>query len=196
VDIFDERGELIRTLCGTVSALPSGPITFTVSKFTPNSTGLGGTLVFYVNGQAIATWDATDKNGKLVSNSFYHLILRQKFTDGTSASRERDIFVSSNNQSSTAQLFASPNIAQTGDTVRLSASFGVNVADGRSMLKLYTVSGELVRTLTLSAGQASWDLTNAQGQAVSSGVYLIVLDGVDVNTGNPASKVIKVLVLR
>ena len=149
-----------------------------------------------MNGQAIATWDAMDKDGKLVSNGFYHLVLRQKFTDGTSARRERDVFISSNSQTSSAQLYASPNIANAGDTVRLSAAFGVNAADGRSTLKLYTVSGELVRTLTLSAGQASWDLTNTQGQTVSSGIYLIVLDGVDVNTGNPASKVIKVLVLK
>jgi flagellar hook assembly protein FlgD len=196
VNIFDERGELIRTLCGTLSAPQSLSFTFTVSSFTPNSTGTGGTLTFYVNGQAVATWDATDKNGKTVPNSFYHLVLDQRLTDGTLALRAKDIFISTASQTSSIQLLAYPNIAHAGDVLHLSVAFGVNAADGRSNIKIYTVSGELVRTLALSNGQATWNLTNAQGQTVSSGIYLIVLDGVDVNTGNRATKVIKVVVLR
>ena len=196
VKIFDERGELVKTLCGTLTVSQSVTFTFTVSKFTPNSTGLGGTLTFYVNGQAIATWDATDKNGKLVPNSFYYLILEQRLTDGTLARRERDIFISTTTQTSTVQLLAYPNIAHTGGSISLSAVFAGNPADSRSKIKIYAVSGELVKTMELNAGQASWDLTNGQGSFVSSGVYLISLDGVDVNNGNQVKKVIKVVVLR
>ena len=170
--------------------------TFTMSHFTPSSTGQGGTLTFYVNGQAIATWDATDKNGNRVPNSFYHVVLEQRVLDVSLARRERDIFISTTTQTSAVQLLAYPNIAHTGGSISLSAAFAGNPADSRSNIKIYAVSGELVKTMELNSGQASWDLTNSQGSLVSSGVYLIFLDGVDVNTGNSASKVIKVVVLR
>ena len=196
VKIFDERGELIKTLCGTLTAPQSVTFTFTMSNFTPSSTGQGGTLTFYVNGQAIATWDVADKNGNRVPNSFYHVVLEQRVLDGSLYRKERDIFISTVTKTASVQLAAYPNIAHAGGSINLSAVFAGNPADSRSKIKIYSVSGELVKTMRLNAGQAFWDLTNAQGQSVSSGIYLIVLDGVDVNTGNPASKVIKVVVLR
>ena len=46
-----------------------------------------------------------------------------------------------------------------------------NLPDGATV-KLFTISGFLVKTLTASGGKAVWDLTNDSGQAAASGLYL------------------------
>ena len=196
ISIFDERGELIRTLCGSLGSAPSQPMTFTVSPFQANSNSVGGTLTLQLNGQTLAVWDALDEKGTRVPSGFYHLVLKQRLDDGTTVQRAKDIFVPADARNAGLQLSAAPNLVHPGETVQVSAAFGLTPADGRSSLKIYTVSGELVRSLSFTTGQASWDLTNQLGTNVGSGVYLLVLDGVDTNTGAPAKKVIKVVVLR
>jgi hypothetical protein len=191
--IYDERGEWIRTLCGTLPALAPGAVTFTASAFAPNLSGPGGLFTLYVNGQVFALWDAKDKAGKVVPNSFYHLVLKQRLADGAAVLLETDVYVAS--RDSTLSLSAVPNIARTGEVVRLNASFGSGPAPDGSPVKVYAVSGELVRTLALLGGQASWDLANDQGNPVSSGVYLFCLDVMD-GEGRAVRRVVKAVVLR
>lgn len=44
-----------------------------------------------------------------------------------------------------------------------------------SIVKIFTVSGRWVKTLSVSGTTASWDLTNDGGENVASGVYLYVV---------------------
>ncbi|MFH1897419.1 MAG: Ig-like domain-containing protein [Candidatus Desantisbacteria bacterium] len=50
---------------------------------------------------------------------------------------------------------------------------------GKATIKIFTLSGELVQTLTdvdgTKATEAKWDLTNSDGQSVASGVYLYMI---------------------
>ena len=78
--------------------------------------------------------------------------------------------------------------------VQIIASFAGVPADPASTMKIYAISGELVRTLAVSGGSATWDLQNTDGQSVVSGIYFVVLDGRDPNLGRKDTKVIKVLV--
>jgi hypothetical protein len=48
-----------------------------------------------------------------------------------------------------------------------------------SSVRIFTLSGRLVRTLDAPAGAARWDLTNSPGEAVASGFYLYLLTGGD-----------------
>jgi hypothetical protein len=194
--IFDQRGELVRSLCGLLPALAPQTLTFTVSAFVPAQTAMGGSMTLYVNGQAAAVWDGRDGAGNIVPSSFYHLVLVQEFADGTSARLEKDVFIPPLGQTASVLLKALPNLAHSGDKIFITAVFGAMPADERSFMKIYTVDGERVKVLPLSHGQTDWDLTNNQGQEVSSGIYLIVLDGMDPATGAPARKTIKVVVLR
>ncbi len=196
MNIFDERGELIRVLCGNPSNNQSEPLTFTVSDFSPDPLGVGGTLILFLNGQVFAVWDVRDKNGNLLPSSYYHLVLNQKYDDGSSSVRARDVFIPSEGQAATVQFSVWPNLAQAGDTILMTAGFASTPANDRSSIKIYAVSGEWVTTIGLSLGTASWNLTNSQGQAVSSGIYLLVLDGINPVIGGQERKTIKVIVLR
>jgi hypothetical protein len=196
VTIFDSRGEKIRVLCGSFSATGPQVLTLTASAFVPDLSGLGGTLSLFLNGQPTAVWDARDEKGQVVPNSFYHVVVEASFTDGTKALLELDVYVGARGKLSAIQLKASPNVAHAGDTVTLSASFGSAFADSRSRAKIYAANGERVRTLTFTGGQVAWDLTNEGGQPVATGLYLVCLDGVDLGTGQPAHKIVKVAVFR
>jgi hypothetical protein len=61
--------------------------------------------------------------------------------------------------------------------------FFVSPASGPVKIKIYTIAGTLVRTLTPPAATANnpenltWDMTDRNGSLVSSGVYFIEMDG-------------------
>jgi len=44
-----------------------------------------------------------------------------------------------------------------------------------STIKIYTVSGHWIKTLSASGGSAPWDLTNDSGEKVASGIYLYLI---------------------
>ena len=46
---------------------------------------------------------------------------------------------------------------------------------GNTTLKIFTVSGHLVKTLTTSASSIPWDLTNDSGSTVASGIYIYLI---------------------
>lgn len=171
-------------------------LNLTVSSFAPNPSGLGGSVALFLNGKTLTTWNATNNNGTVVPNGFYHIVVIQVFSDGTNAQYQTTVYVGTLSRTAPVQLSAQPNIITSGGTIRLLAMVEGNPVTGPGVLKLYDTSGELMKTLDMSGGQAVWDLTNAAGQGVASGLYLIVLDTVDPQTGQPAQKVIKVVVLR
>lgn len=49
-----------------------------------------------------------------------------------------------------------------------------NGLPSNSTLKIFTISGQWVRTLSVTAGSASWDLKNDRGDMVASGLYIYV----------------------
>jgi hypothetical protein len=44
-----------------------------------------------------------------------------------------------------------------------------------STVKIFTVSGQLVKSLDATTGQATWNLQNDSGETVASGVYLYLV---------------------
>lgn len=184
------------TLCGTLPAMTPCALNLTVSSFVPNPTAPGGTLSLGLNGQIIATWNATDHDGQVVPNGLYQLVITQAFTNGTTTTLERSVYVSTYNRTSQVQMTARPNIVLNGAPVSLTASVGNQPVQGAGVFKVYATDGELLKTLDAANGQGVWDLTTLRGGKVVSGLYLIALDALDPQTGIPVRKAVKVLVLR
>jgi hypothetical protein len=165
----------------------------TLSAFSPNANGPGGTISINLNGQLVGTWNATNDGGNLVPNGYYHFVLQEHMNDGNVVQMERDAFITTFHGEA-VMLTAWPNVGHPGDTIKFSASFAGTPADNIGKIRLYTASGELVQTLPISGGAASWDLKNSEGDVLSSGIYLAVLYGVDPQSGQKLGKVIKILV--
>ena len=165
-----------------------------LSNFFPNLNGLGGIIEISLNGQIVATWDATNENGNWVPNGTYYFVSETTDSNGNKVIHKRGAFVMTFH-SQAVSLTALPNVAYPGETIHFFASFGASPADEMSSLKIYAVSGELVRVLTVSGGNAVWDLINRSGQMSASGIYLAVLDGTDPANGVPMRKTVKVMVI-
>ncbi len=181
------------SICWSVEFPYGTNFSMVISDFLPNTKGTGGTILIYLNGQIIATWNVTDSAGRLVPNGFYHFVVLETTKDGNTVQLERDAFISTYHGESVS-LLALPNIGHPGDTIKFNASFAGIAGDSQSKIKIYMTDGELVQILEVSAGGASWDLRNVNGQIVASGLYFAVLDGVDPVGGQKLSQTKKILV--
>jgi len=144
----------------------------------------------------VAVWNATDHDGQVVPNGFYHLVFTQAMTDGSFTVLNRGVYVNPYSQRALVQLTAYPNLLYSAGTVQVTASVEGSPADGKGLVKIHAMNGELVKALDLSNGQGAWDLTNRKGETVASGLYFISLDVMDPTTGAEAHKTVKVVVLR
>jgi len=77
---------------------------------------------------------------------------------------------------SAARIYPNPFRSARGDTT---ITFDQMPAD--STIKIFTVSGRLVKTLNATLDKIPWDLTNDSGDKVASGIYLYVITD---NQGN------------
>ncbi|HUO58074.1 MAG TPA: hypothetical protein VMV05_07835, partial [bacterium] len=194
VRVYDERGEEMASICGNLSLGGTGTYTMSLSTFSPNSNGSGGSIGIYLNGQLVATWNATDEKGNVVPNGFYHFVLAEMGTNTGNSTFERDAFIDPNHPDSVT-FTAMPNHAGPGETITFAAFFDGVPADGRSKIKMYNTAGELLAVINLTGmGTAPWNLTNGLGQPVASGIYFAVLSGINPSNGGTTYKITKVLV--
>jgi hypothetical protein len=74
---------------------------------------------------------------------------------------------------SAARVYPNPWRAARGD-----GSIVFDQMPANSTVKIFTVSGRWVKTLSAPGGYVSWDLTNDSGEKVASGIYLyLITDG-------------------
>jgi hypothetical protein len=194
VRIYDERGEMVAQLCGSLVFPEETGFSLSLSNFVPNPSGPGGTIAVYLNGQIVTTWDTIGKNGEWVPNSYYHFVVEQHAADGRTVVLARDAFVAPYHGQDVS-LAAQPNVGYKGGTIVFYASFAGVPADARSNVKIYTVAGELVRTIQVTDGTVTWSLEGDDGQPVASGVYLALLEGIEPTSGQKLTKITKVLVI-
>jgi hypothetical protein len=195
IEIFDTRGELIRQLTGTNLYPNPSELTLVLSPFVPSASGQGGSVTVSLNQQVVTVWDIRDNHGHLVSNGVYQVLVEEK-SGANSYFYSQNISIVAMGQTSKAVLKAAPNLVHSGDQVQLSATIDGQPAGAPAVIKIYTLFGELVRTLPISGGQATWNIQNHANAAVSSGLYFVVLDGVDGITGQPIEKSTEIVVLR
>lgn len=184
------------SLCGTAVFPIGSTYSASLSRFVPNPSGLGGSITIYLNSQPIAVWNAMESNGQLVSNGFYHFKIAENAPEGNTVTLERDAFIDAETGVGELQMSARPNIVHPGGTVTILASFSGTPPDSQCKIKIYDMAGELLETLSLLNGTATWDLRNALGQEVGTGLYLAAFDGNDPVSGSPEHKVIKILFIR
>jgi hypothetical protein len=192
VNVFDDRGELVANLCGNTTFPAGSTYSATLSAFVPSPSGLGGAITIYINSQPVAVWNGLDTKGQLVPNGFYHFSIVENTPDGNKVVMARDAFIATETGTSGLQMSARPNVAHTGDLVTILASFSGTPPDSQSKIRIYDVAGELLNTLSIMNGTATWNLKNQAGDILGTGVYFAVFDGNDPVSGNPVRKSVKV----
>jgi hypothetical protein len=144
--------------------------------------------------QTVAVWDERDSQGHLVPGGVYQVLVEEK-AGADSYFYSQNVSVVLSGQAALAELKAAPNLAHSGDTILLTASIDGQPAGAPAVIKIYTLLGELIRTLPLNAGQVSWNLENSRNQPAASGLYIVTLDGVNV-AGSRVYKSLPVAIIR
>ncbi len=195
IQIFDERGEKVASLCGNIPFSEGTSFTMSLSPFTLNPSGTGGQITIYLNGQPAAVWNGFADNGIPVPNGFYHFLLVEHAPGGNTVTLARDAYIG---PSLIHELVftARPNLVRSYEPVQITVSFAGIPADSQSTIKIYDLSGEWVNELSVSHGAAVWDSRNKNGNRVSSGLYLLVLEGIQPSTHEKLNKCIKLMISR
>jgi len=93
------------------------------------------------------------------------------------------------------EVYNYPNPANTATNIHLKLGAGANLT-----IKIYTISGELVKTLvnskSYSAGEYSkpWKLNNEQGEKVARGIYILLVKAI--NSAKSLTKTNKIAVIK
>ena len=113
-------------------------------------------------------------NAPLLSDGPWHVTVTASNSAGTSAPLQGD-FILVGDDLSSVRIFPNP--------WRRSRDLGVNPVHFDPLpasvsIKIFSVSGHLVRDLGTVSGTASWDVKNDDGDFVASGIYLyLITDG-------------------
>lgn len=184
-------------MCGTGIFLDDFSLVLSFGAYQPVPGGTGGQLPILVNGTVVAVWDSKNQQGSLVPNGFYQVQVTQ-FTNPTNPTViEKAVYIDPIHYQTPIQLSASPNIAGEGTNVVFKSQIqGLPTGSGNEPLRIYTLTGELVKTLPWENGQTSWDMTNLPGQTVASGLYLAVEEATDAVSGDKIHRTVKVLFLK
>ena len=132
----------------------------------------GPGLLDYIN------WNGLNNSGVAVGSGTYEVKIISRTIEGTEVTASKTVIVLSEGSKYLGDIKAYPN-PYTGAgslTFAWTSSY-----PGRMTIRVYNISGELVRTLNgdLAAGTLPWDCTTAAGSAVSQGYYIAVLTSTD-----------------
>jgi len=171
--IYDDRGELARTIDLGKADEVVNYFTVTNSPFSPDSDGVDDMLILEFNGQQ-ATWDGTDVDGNLLPNGNYYVTIESIELGSERVIVSHQVVLMAGAPRGIENIVLAPNPAR--DSVLISYSY----ANARSVrIKVYNLAAELVRILHDDDldGQVRWDLELSSGSRASSGVYIVMIEG-------------------
>jgi flagellar hook assembly protein FlgD len=123
------------------------------------------------------SWSGRDENGRPLANGSY--LVEIHIQDGTTESLITEtVTVLSSGQQAAGSLQLLPNPVAPSSSGSGSVDIRLPAGTVLARIKVYTVSGELVRRLDLVGDNASWDLKDSSGSAVSAGLYMILAESV------------------
>lgn len=192
VKIYNEAGEVVRTLSTVISDAQASQLNLTQLSSTviqPGSPGANGQLEIVLSNGVSLTWDGRGDNGQVVTNGEYYLTINATNGMGGNTVIARTVMVE-NGHNTNNQIFAYPNSVVDGAGP---VTFSINPATPQTLsVRIYDVAGELVTAPVGPAGgnYAVWD---PSGKA--SGVYIARVKAVETSSGNvTAQQTLKILI--
>jgi flagellar hook assembly protein FlgD len=188
--ILDSTGTQVRVLQEGMIFTVVSDFSLSTSLFEPDGTAqvrIWDETVFE------AFWNGSNENGKLVASGQYFVqtICTDSLNQRTVVTKPLTVMRPKVQIVSGVRL--SPNPAH--DHVNVWVVSRIAGADVR--VKVYTLSGELVSKLEFNNSDfVVWNLTNTRGEALASGVYLVVIMASDPQSGLTERQILKLAVTR
>ncbi len=190
IDIYNEAGEIVRTLYSVVED-PQGSVITGVklsSGVLEPGSPTDGSLVITTNNGVTAVWDGRGSNKTMVPNGNYFIEVHSTDGKGGETMIITSVLVVNNAKLAAPRVWAYPN-PLTGGTKLV--TFQGSTAGLSLSVKIYDLAGELVTELRGAGGssQATW---NAAG--IASGLYIAKTEQKDSNDNVIARQTLKILV--
>jgi flagellar hook assembly protein FlgD len=201
VNVYNEAGEVVRHIYtyvddpGTMN-LGDVQLSSTVIQPTANATAASGTsavTLTFPNGLTL-TWDGKNDSGQVVTNGNY--LMEVHWVNGTGGDEviSKGVVVENRGYLATnGNVYVQPNILKGGVT---SATVVAPTTGNLTLtVNLYDMAGELVKKPV--TGQAGTNVATLDVTGLSSGLYFVVVDLTDPNTGHFVQKqVTQIVILR
>ena len=135
------------------------------------------------------TWNGLNSNGVAVESGTYEIKILSRTLEGSEVTASKTVIVLSEGSKYLDNIKAYPN-PYTG-TGNITFAW-TSAYTGKITIRIYNMSGEIVRTLSgdLGAGSLAWNCTNGAGSLVSQGYYVAVLTSQD-DQGYVNNKIVK-----
>jgi flagellar hook assembly protein FlgD len=202
ISIYNGAGEIVSLI---ETPLASGSIIDLTGLDDVLYVGTGGTVpIKYGSAGQALNWDGKNLDGQTVSNGIYEIVVEVKTATGYETMASKTVTVLSEEGApmlvdSTGKLFPKiyPNPLITNSTTPPAVIDWFLAVPGEITVRIYNVAGELVRKLEgdLNAKPMTWDLREQNGQAVSSGLFIIVMQA-KADDGRRETAVTKFVVIR
>ena len=196
ISVYNSAGETVMS-----AEMPvSGSVSAQAGAAEVNLTGHdGGNVEIRYAPGGYLLWDGRGPDGVLVANGVYELKIEQKLESGYKTVAAKSITIlRSQNRTVTGELRLIPNplVIDGPGSDRVTVSWS-SALTGRAEVKIFNSAGELIAKAErpLSNNSFIWDLRSAGGQKITSGVYVVIVDGIS-DQGEREVKKIKLAVVR
>ena len=159
-----------------VGVAKTGPSLITPSYTNPN--GNGNYMTITLGSGRSFKWNGTGDNGQILPSGNYYLVITSNVAGGKGGQEEvvKGFTVQAADRNGITAFYAQPNVVDTNQSgaVTFMVSTGITQID-YTKVKLYTVAGEYITTLTSQANpvQVPWDFSQ---NPVASGTYIAVAE--------------------
>jgi uncharacterized repeat protein (TIGR01451 family) len=176
VNIYNAAGELVRTMYTETAATtdPLTGMTLSTSVIRPGGDGVDGippTVAIVLSSGNATTWDGRADNGTYVADGTYYVEVTVGNPGGGTTTITRTVSVLGS-KTSTGKGLVRPNVLTPENPESVLHVDGLE--DGQKITaRLYTLAGDLVRTVNGSEGQndLTWD-----SRGLESGMYFWVVE--------------------
>lgn len=194
IAIYNEAGEVVKhfteaeiegMLGGSGGALlPAdfevGNVTLSSSNLSPSYTNKGGpdqTVTVTLGSGRSFTWDGKGDNGNILTTGDYFLEVESNPQGAPSQKMILTLHVHDYNAHDLGSFVLAPNPVRLDQTTKAQFMLNFNGAQVSAVeIKVYTMAGELMRTLSSAPGNPSmvmWDLSQ---ETIASGAYFAVAE--------------------
>ena len=191
VRIYNEAGEIVFSRQYSAISLQQSEVQILGNVVDPSlPDGSPGSTLDIRLGTLDVLWSGRDLNGRVLANGEY--LVEISLQNGSETSVISDTITVLNSlhpPDDDIQLNPNPIVGNAPLDIRVQAG-----ASG-GVIRVFTVSGELVARFRFLGDNASWDLRDRQGSLVTAGLYLVLAE-IELPEGSNAKAVTRLVVLR
>jgi flagellar hook assembly protein FlgD len=188
IDVFDSRGEKVIWLGQAMSREIVHDPQLSVNPLRAN--GTNKVVITDSLGGVIGTWDGKDGTGKIVFSGTYTLQIKTKDSSGNEYIVNRIIdVIAENTYSIDVKIYYGDGFISI---------FGGAVNTSWIKIRIYNINAELIAQADAQvlggAYNYAWDLRTTSGSKAAYGLYIVVVEFKDSNTGVVSRKIEKLAV--